>query len=84
LLTSCGEKNSLFIFFIDLDCEVGTAQFALHASDAGFGANDLGDETLHFKDPGRTEFDADAASLAVILDNFHSRGAHSRLLLFLE
>jgi hypothetical protein len=84
LQTSCDETKDfrLLVGFVNLDCEVRAAQFAQHAFDAGFRTDDFGKETIHLEYPGRAELDANAAALAVILDNFHAGFfAHSGLLL---
>ena len=53
----------------NFDSEVWTAKFALHAFDAGFKVLDCSDKTLHLKDLGGAELDADMTPLAVFLDD---------------
>lgn len=57
----------------NFDCEVWTAEFALHTFDASFKILDCSNETLHLKHLGRTELHTDVAALAVLLDNLDSR-----------
>jgi hypothetical protein len=56
---------------VDLDGKVGATQFALVARNACLGIGDLYDKSVHFKDLGGAEFNANAAPLAVPFDDFN-------------
>ena len=68
----------------NFDSEVGAAQFALHALDAILQTRDLDQKAVHLEDVLGAELDADAASLTILLDDFYSCTAHSRLSPFLR
>jgi hypothetical protein len=63
---------------MDFDGEIRATQLALHALDAGFGADDLHQKRIHLKNFRGAEFSTDAAPLAVPFDYLNSRTAHSR------
>jgi hypothetical protein len=56
---------------MDLDGEIGTTQFALVAGDACLRIGDLYDETVHRENVRGAEFNANAAPLAVPLDDLN-------------
>jgi hypothetical protein len=56
---------------MDLDGEIGTTQFALIACDACLRIGDLYDKPVHRENIRGAEFNADAAPLAVPLDDFN-------------
>jgi len=67
------------LLVVDLDGEVRAKQFTLHALDAIFRSWSCDQEDVHLQDILRTEFDADAATFAVPLDDFESGTTHSGL-----
>jgi hypothetical protein len=66
---------------VDFDRKIGTAQFALHATDTGFRSDNLDQKAVHFQYVCGAKFHTDTASLAVLFDNFQAWGAHCRTLL---
>ena len=67
------------LLVMDLDGEVRAEQLALHALDTIFRPWNRDQEDVHLQDILRAEFDADAAALAVALDDFDSCTTHSGL-----
>jgi hypothetical protein len=54
-------------------CKIRAAKFTLHAGDARVKILHYRDETLHFKNTGRTKFNADVAPFAILFDNCNFR-----------
>jgi hypothetical protein len=69
---------------VNFDGKVRTAQLALHALDAILQTRDLDQEPIHLEHVLGAELDTDAASLAILFDDFYSCTAHSRLSPFLR